>query len=245
MANKKKSSTYKALTDSETITSPAKISRLLNRFTKGYNPLTVQIKGHRTLHTSSIISVSEKKMLLDELLPSTGHQLLMAERTLHATGKLDGVDVRFSTSLMHIDEQENALSYCMSLPEIIEYRQRRLSYRARIPVSMQLPVILENKNKLKINGTLRDLSYGGAGIIFLTDNTKINTGSKHNCIINLPDGKHIDCTAELRYAKDVPAQKTQLIGVQFTGLMPEQSQHIGRCINELEREFIEKRAAYK
>lgn len=244
MASKEKSSTYKPLTDSEVISNPAKISRLLERFTKGYNPLAVQIKGHKELYTSSIISVDEKQILLDELLPSTGNQLLMAEHALQATGKLDGVDVRFTTSLKHTDD-ENTLTFYMNLPERIEYRQRRLSYRARIPMSMQLTVVIENKNSPKTKGTLRDLSYGGAGIIFLADDSHIKTGIQYDCIIKLPDGEDINCTIRLRYSKNIPSQKTQLIGVQFTGLLPEQSRHIGRCINELEREFIEKRAVYK
>jgi len=245
MVSKAKTSSYKSLPDSQTITNPAKILRLLERFTRGYNPLTIQILGHKALHTSCIVSVDEKQILLDELLPSTGHQLLMTERALQATGKLEGVDVQFASSLKHVDDTGDALSYYMTLPEIIEYRQRRLSYRAHIPMSMQLPVIIENKTHFKIKGTLRDLSFGGAGIIFLTDNSQIKTGDSYQCIIELPDGQHITCTAELRYSRSVPSQKTQLIGVQFAGLSSEQSQHIGRCINELEREFIEKRGVYK
>lgn len=245
MASKAKTSAYKSLPDSQEITNPAKILRLLERFTKGYNPLTIQILDHKTLHTSCIVSVDKRQVLLDELLPSTGHQLLLSKRTLQATGKLEGVDVRFATTLKHVDNKSDTLSYSMKLPKTIEYRQRRMNYRVHIPMSMQLPVIIENKAGLKNKGTLRDLSYGGAGIIFLTESSQIKTNDSYQCIIELPDNQHISCTAEMRYSKNIPSQKTQLIGVQFAGLSPEQSQHIGRCINELEREFIKKRATYK
>lgn len=245
MTNTKNKNTFKPLSDSQEITSPEKILRLLERFTKGYNPLTIQILGHKELHTSSIISVDKKQVLLDELLPATGHQLLLTEQSLQATGKLEGVDVRFVTSLKHVDDTTDTLSFYMSLPKVIEYRQRRLNYRAHVPVSMQLPVIIGNKNSFKVKGTLRDLSFGGAGIIFLADRSQITTGTSYECIIELPDGQRINCSAEPRYSKNIPSQKTQLVGVQFSNLLPEQSRHIGNCINELEREFIKKRAAYK
>jgi c-di-GMP-binding flagellar brake protein YcgR len=245
MVSKTKTDSYKSLTDSQTITNPAKILRLLERFTKGYNPLTVQISGHKALHTSSIVSVNKEQILFDELLPSSGHQLLMTERALQATGKLEGVDVQFATSLKHVDDKDNTLSYYMKLPEIIEYRQRRLNYRVHIPVTLQLSVTIENREGNKIKGALRDLSYGGVGIIILANKTLIQTGEEHECIIELPDGEKICCTAELRYSRNIPSQRTQLIGVQFIGLLPEQSRHIGQCINELERKFIKKRADFK
>ena len=86
----------------------------------------------------------------------------------------------------------------MKLPEIIEYRQRRLNYRVHIPVTLQLSVTIENRKGNKIKGSLRDLSYGGVGIIILANKTLIQTGEEHECIIELPDGEKICCTAELR-----------------------------------------------
>ncbi len=245
MASREKTNLYKSLSDGEVITNPTKILRLLERFTKGYNPLTVQISGHKELHTSCIVGVDKNHVLLDELLPSTGHQLLMTEHALQATGKIDGIDIQFATSLKRADDKGKILTYYMKLPKTIEYRQRRLNYRVHIPVTMKLSVTIDNINGNMIKGELRDLSYGGAGIIVLADRIQIKTGELHECVIILPDGEKIRCSAELRYSRNIPSQRTQLIGVQFAGLLPEHSQHIGRCINKLEREFIKKRAAYK
>lgn len=55
-----KSSPYKPLPDSEQITDPTKVSRLLERFTKHYTPLTVQIPGDKEHYTSSIVGVDKK-----------------------------------------------------------------------------------------------------------------------------------------------------------------------------------------
>ncbi len=244
MNNKIKISSYLPLPDSEQITAPKKISKLLERFTKHYTPLTVQINNHPQHYTSSIVAVEEKRILLDELLPETGHQLLMDERIILVKGKLEGVDIQFFTTLQGTANINNLLTYYMTLPKLLEYRQRRMTFRAHVPVSMKLPVFIDNNKGETINGQLHNLSYGGAGIISLPDNSIMEKGSLHECAIELPDGNWIYCTVELRYSKEVNSRKTQFIGAQFVDISATQSRLIGRCISELEREFIRKHAGH-
>jgi c-di-GMP-binding flagellar brake protein YcgR len=242
MNNKTQTGSYPSLTDSEQITDPKKISKLLARFTKHYIPLTIKIPNHKQRYTSCIVSVDAGHVLLDELLPATGHQQLIAERAVLARAKLDGIDIQFFTTLQRAGNKDNLLTYYMDLPKLVEYRQRRMSYRAQVPVSMKLPVVIENKKGEIMSGELHNLSYGGAGIILIPDKTVMQTGKLHECALELPEIGWIYCTVELRYSKDVPSRKTQFAGTQFVGLSATQSRLIGRCINELEREAIRKNA---
>ncbi len=245
MGAKTQRNTYPPLADSEQITDPKKISKMLERFTKHYTPLTVKIPNHKQRYTSCIVSVEQDHVLLDELLPSTGHPLLVAEGALQIRGKLDGVDIQFYTTLQRVAEKDNLLTYYMAPPALLEYRQRRQTYRARIPVTMKLPVYIENTKGEKIQGELHNLSYGGAGMILLPDKTSITTGVLHECAIELPEGDWIYCTVELRYSKSIPSRRTRFIGTQFVSLSATQQRLIGRCINKLEREAIRNRAAFK
>jgi len=141
--------------------------------------------------------------------------------------------------------KDNLLTYYMNLPKLVEYRQRRMTFRARIPVTMKLPIFIENNQGETTEGELHNLSYGGAGIISLPDESVMKKDSLHECAIELHAGDWIYCTVELRYAKDIPSRKTQFIGTQFVGLSAAQSRLIGRCISELEREAILKNTAFK
>jgi c-di-GMP-binding flagellar brake protein YcgR len=243
MSNQTQDASYAPLADSEQITEAKKISKLLERFTKHYTPLTIQIPNHKPRYTSCIVNLEKGQLLLDELLPSTGHQLLISERALLANGKLDGVDIQFFTTLHHVAEKDNLQTYYMDMPKLLEYRQRRMSFRVRIPVTMKLPVYIENNKGEKITGELHNLSYGGAGIIFLPDKTIMKTGKLHECAIELPNGDWIYCTIELRFSKQARSRKTQLVGTQFVALSAMQSRLIGRSINELERELIRQNAS--
>jgi c-di-GMP-binding flagellar brake protein YcgR len=238
MGSKTPTGSYEPLSDSEHITDPKKISKMLERFTKHYTPLTVKIPNHKPRYTSCIVSVEEGHVLLDELLPSTGHPLLVTEGALLIRGKLDGVDIQFYTTLQRVAEKDKLLTYYMNPPELLEYRQRRQTYRARIPVTMKLPVYIENTKGEKIKGELHNLSYGGAGMILLPDKTIMATGASHECAIELPEGDWIYCTVELRYSRSIPSRDTQFVGTQFIELSAAQQRLIGRCISKLEREAI-------
>lgn len=230
--------------DSEQITDPARLVPLLDQLAKRHVALTVQVPGHTELFTSYIVDVDRQYVLLDELLPSSGHQLLLAERSLQVMGKLDGIEISCTTTLERVDEQDKVLTYYMNLPKRIEYRQRRLAYRVHIPMAKTLRVIIDHRDGTVHEGVLHDLSHGGAGMIFPADNITVEHGLLHECAIEFPDEEWLYCTVELRYSKNIPSRNRQLIGAQFAGLLPVQERIIGRCINELERELIRKRASY-
>ncbi len=176
-------------------------------------------------------------------MPNTGHQLLLKERTLKVSGKLDGIDIRFNASLDHVDDQNNVLTYYMNLPGKLEYRQRRMTYRVHIPMSMHLRAIIDNGDDSVIEGNLHDLSHGGIGIFFSDTDASVDLGTTCECAFVLATDEWLYCSLELRYSKKTQAQGHQLIGARFIDLHPTQTRLIGRCISQLEREFIRKRTS--
>lgn len=243
MITEVRTSSYKSLPNSELISDPAKVTNLLERVAKRHTPLTVQVPGHTEQYTSYIVDVEKSSVLLDELLPSTGHPLLLKERSLHVMAKLDGIDIQFITTLKRVDDKDKMLTYFMNLPKQLEYLQRRLAYRVHIPMSMSLRVIIDNRNDSVIEGVLHDLSHGGAGMIFPAGKPLVEPGMLQECAIELPDSQWLYCAVELRYSKNITSRDRQIIGAQFDDLSPAQNRLISSCISELEREYMRKRTA--
>ena len=234
---------YRTLTDSDPITDPTRVARLLMQLANRYNLITVEIPGHTGHYTSSIVSVNERHVLLDELLPSDGHQVLLRERKLEVIGKLDGIDIQFITTLEHADKQDNVTTYHTLLPVQLNYRQRRHDHRAHIPLAQTLSVIFDGPEGTLIEGTLHDLSRSGAGMLFPDSKPIVEPGLLHECAIELPDSEWLYSTVELRHTNNLPATGRQLIGARFVGLTPIQRRLIGHSVSKLEREFIRKRTA--
>ena len=241
MINKAQTTSHKPLPESEQITDPARVIRLLERLAGRHTLLTVEIPGRQEHYTSSIVDVDSLHVLLDELLPSTGHQFLLAERTLQVSGKLDGIDIRFITTLERVDNGNRMVTYHMNLPRQIEYRQRRLAYRAHIPMALTLHVLIDSSKGPLIEGVLHDLSYTGAGMLFPEGPPVVERGLLHECAIELPDDVWLYCAVELRYTKRYRSTDRQLIGARFADLSPAQARLVGRCIGELERESVRRR----
>jgi c-di-GMP-binding flagellar brake protein YcgR len=230
--------------DSELITDQTRIARLLERLARRHTPLSVEIPGHKERYTSCTVDVERSHVLLDELMPSTGHPHLLKAGKLRIACKLDGVEIKFNATLDRADEKNNLLTYYMILPTQMEYRQRRQDYRVHIPMSKVLRVIIDGDDDTVTEGVLHDLSRTGAGVIFSVANITLERGLKYEGAIELPDGEQLYCSVELRYSKTTQPGKQQLTGVHFIDIQPAQTRLISRCISELEREIIRKRAAF-
>jgi len=237
-----RSEPYQTPTESELVTDSGRIARLLDKMSRHYSPLTVKIPGYKIGYTSCVVGVDKPYVMLDQLMPTSGHDKLMAERKMHVTGKLDGVDIAFTTTLVRAEEQKNILTYYLKLPDKLQYQQRRQAYRVRIPMSKQLRVLIDNNDDTIITGELHNLSHGGVGKIIPDGQSKIHKGNQHECVIELPCGECLYCTVEMRFIKTIASRKRQLIGAHFINLSKIQKRMIARCISELELEEIRKRA---
>lgn len=237
-------SSYRSLPDSERITNPTRVARLLDQLARRHALLTVEIPGHADRFTSCIVSVDEPFVLLDELLPADGQRLLLAERRLRVTGKLDGIDVRFQAQLARVDEQDGVITSYLDLPGTLEYRQRRMDFRAHIPLSQSLRVFVDDGEGTVIQGLLHDLSHGGAGILLPEEEAPRAGGRMYECAIELPGADWLYCSAELCYSRQSRFRGRLLVGTRFHNQTPFQARLVGQCIIRLEREQIRKRVAY-
>ena len=146
MTTKSRTSPYKSLPDSELITNPTRVARLLEQLAKHHTLLTVKIAGQKENYTSCIVGLDAPYVLLDELLPSSGHQALLTERSLQVTGQLEGIHIRFIATLERVDNLDNVITYYTNLPGQLEYRQRRLDHRAHIPMMQPLRILIEGND---------------------------------------------------------------------------------------------------
>lgn len=237
-------SSYRPLPDSERIENQARVARLLDQLGRRHALLTVEIPGHPERFTTCIVAVDGPFVLLDELTPSDGQRLLLAQRQLQVTGKLDGIDIRFQSKLARVDEKDGVVTCYLELPGLLEYRQRRMDFRAHIPLSQTLRVIIDDGEGNAIEGLLHDLSQGGAGILLPEDQILPGSGRAYECAIELPGEDWLFCTVELCHSRKSRFRGRLLLGTRFQAQTPFQARLVGQCITSLEREQIRKRAAY-
>lgn len=229
------------ISDGEKITDPVRVASLLDRLAKKHSLLTVVVPGHAERFTTSIVGVNGLFVLLDELLPSSGHHLFVEVGTLEVSGKLDGIDFRFFAMLEDVDGQDGMITYRVHLPARLEYRQRRMDYRAHIPIAQTLRVLIDKGDESIIEGELYDLSQGGVGMILPGETPSLQPHRWYECAFEMPDQSWLYCSIELCHARTIPSHDRHLVGARFSRLSVVQSQLVGRCIGKLERELLRKR----
>ena len=121
--------------------------------------LWVGVAGQPTAGLSVIVAVDHER----------GRFLIDALRDVDALGprgpvyfdtQVEGRRLRFACHLEQVVLVDNSPAYQLCDPQLVLDQQRRHSYRVRLPVSLRLPVALEEPGK-RVSARLLDLSTRG------------------------------------------------------------------------------------
>ncbi len=90
----------------------------------------------KTTYQSVILDVNpnDEYLLIDELFPETGFQVMAEDRFEVSIGK-KGHSLSFVSELLRVGEYAGAQFYKLALPAMIEEQQRRSAFRVEVPLS--------------------------------------------------------------------------------------------------------------
>jgi len=218
---------------------PAHVCVLLRRLLEQRCLLTVQIGNSSDCYTSAILEVvlEDGYLVLDELTPSEGHDRLSIEPRIQIKARLDGIEVRFASSVTRINTQDGLPYYKVPFPKLIEYPQRRQSYRVPIPLHLGLPTNILLCDERVLNGELRDLSPEGLGMrVRLGVPDPTDHGQLAICQIVVNKTLELVTDIELCHI-DPPARgRVPRLGARFLRLRADQERRIEQFCAELARE---------
>ncbi len=228
----------------ERISFAPQIASLLRRLQETRSLLSVTVAGSDELYNSAIVEVDAEfgYVLLDELTPVEGHMRLLQSRALHAHARLRGVDISFAGALQEAGEKDGIAFYRLPMPTLVNYRQRRANFRARVGMAIPVPIGLGNRHIAELDGTLYDISIGGVGALVRAGSiAELRQGSVfERCNIRLPKGREITCGLEIRYVSHDERRHALRIGGRYVDLGRAQEKIIEHFVAALERELLRK-----
>ncbi len=223
------------------VTVPAQIAHVLQELSASRALVTVTVPGSDQRFTSSILRVDRDggEVLMDELNPREGHELLIKKRQLRVNARLKGVELGFVAAVIKADPAGGIAVYHVRLPKKLYYNQRRRYYRLVVGVSPQVPVSLECAEDVSLRGEVHDISVGGIGARFTpNEHEDIKTGQRlEHCAIELPDSGIIRSALEVCFV-DRRSQHQLKLGGRFLDLTNADQQSISRFITGLERKRL-------
>ncbi len=228
--------------DLDYLTLPTQIAHILQELSASHTLVTVSVPGSNQLFTSSILSVDREagEVLMDELNPREGHDLLVKKRQLRVNSRLKGVEVGFRGAVTKSHQAGGIAIYHVSLPKRLFYNQRRQYYRLVVGISPHVPVTLECAEGLLLHGQVHDISVGGIGARFTpSEDENVETGQRlENCAIELPDSGTISSALEICFVDRSSPSRQLKLGGRFLNLARADQQSISRFITSLERKRL-------
>ncbi|WP_431067581.1 flagellar brake protein [Methylotuvimicrobium sp.] len=219
------------------LTDPDQIIKLINAIAASPHLCTITFSGSKKPFTTSIIALQPDKgyLVLDELRPHKGNELLHKKRVLKLSTFLNGVHLAF---LLHIIDSA-PFHYKASIPKRIYYPQRRTAPRIFIRSTALKFRTTSCLSSTSLSGTVFDISRNGA-CINITDNRKLAIARGDvikDCFIELPNELTLRFDLSIRFTKTNRKNKTR-IGGYFVNLPPQNQKKLDNFIAKLEREII-------
>lgn len=226
------------------LTDPGKITRLLKNIEEASPLCTISIDGSTEHFSSSIldIQIDSKQIILDELLPKHGNELLISENKLKLSTIFNGIRLAFKLSDINTGSSHGIAYYKAAIPDRIYYPQRRSSPRIQI-TSLNIPFSgVSDRTKLSIGGYIFDLSRGGLGVNLSNNKARFLRGDTvKNCQINIDDHTIIfDLSVRFVKTSNHGTGRTQ-IGGYFENISSKNKKQLEYFVASIEREEIRKR----
>ncbi len=226
-------STYK-------ITGAKQIIALLTQAHTAHCLFFARFKDQPEQFTTALLGVYPKHgfLVLDELSPKEGHELLLQDGSPQLIGKIDGVDLRFDTRLIEAREKSGIAFYKMTLPESVIYRQLRQDHRVSTG-ALKLPFrgYRGKGYQQGLRGYVCDLSRSGIGVILEETVTTLYPGEVlPACTVKLPGAGEVLFSLEVRHSRPNKQREITRIGGRFEEIDADSRKKIVRLINELERQ---------
>ena len=224
--------------DRHLIVEREQIVALLMRASRHHVLFSVRLPAERNLFSTALLGIYDEHqfIILDELTPEQGHQLLSEGMTLRLSGRLEGVELSLTTRLLEIRVQNGVAYYKTSLPESLDHRQKRSAYRIPARSSGISFHALRGKGLRQIlRGHVNDLSREGAGIILAEEILLYQGEVLPSCIISVPGEGEISFSLEVCFCSRNPQRRVTRVGGRFKMIDPVSQQKIRRCLNRMER----------
>ncbi len=212
------------------------IEHLLNHAHKSQALLLTHFADQSEQFTTALLGIYPKHgfLVLDELSPKKGHKLFLEDKKCKVTGKLDGVELRFTAHLIEARDKAGIAFYKTSIPKTLFYRQRRKDFRISTG-ALNIP-FHSRHDEHTIHGSVADISRNGIGII-INEEIHISPGEMlPTCTVTIPNQGEILFSLEARVIQHNRQHNSTRIGGCFTRIDSQSRRHIVRLITELERQ---------
>ncbi|MGD8566936.1 MAG: flagellar brake protein [Gammaproteobacteria bacterium] len=191
-------------------------------------------------YSSRIVEIDDdgSRFALDEILPDKGNTLLCKKREVVANARVRDAQISFKAQLISAQNANQFQTYWCSIPDSINYTQRRSDYRVPVnPVNLYGVTAEHEPSHRLLRGQVHDISAQGIGIAFKSSHI-IKPGDRLiRCQLSLSDNEKIKFTLGVCHIESTTPGSI-IVGGSFMELDNRSRQSLSRFVRQMERAAI-------
>jgi len=185
-----------------------KLSHLLNKNTL----LSIKVPGKFVTSTllTTITCIEGGYIFLGGFQNERFNRDLLMQNTVTVSANFEGINISFMLSELSGHDIDTTFNLKASLPQNIEWVQRRDPRRVKVPINLPVKVQYKNQNE---HFTVTDISVAGLSYIYQPGNQHPATPNRlyPDCNIILPDKSIFLASLEITNSSTIPYKHTKQI----------------------------------
>lgn len=228
------------------LTDPDVIRVLLARLVAARCPVFVFIDGDDERYATVLLEIDldARALIADELIPKHGHARMRRGAMLKIASRIEGVEVRFRSSVRAVDSDTHVAAYMLELPGALDYREQRTTKRTR---TFEVGAELRDPSGAVVPARVLDLSIEGIRLSVPAPHPFDET-ARCSCTVWLPGGA-IEPSIAIMRVRRAPertqrgAAATDVVGARFDALGAGDARRLGRYLADTQRALMRVRRA--
>lgn len=228
------------------LTDPDVVRVLLARLVAARCPVFVFIDGDDERYGTVLLELdtAARVLIADELIPKRGHARMRRGARLKVSSRLDGVEVRFRSSVRAVDADSGIAAYMFEMPDALDYREQRSVKRTR---TFEVAAELRDDEGKPVVARVLDLSIDGLRLSVPAPHPFDET-VRCCCTVWLPGGP-IEAGIAITRVRRAPerpergAAATDVVGARFDALGAGDARRLGRYLADTQRALMRARRA--
>lgn len=228
------------------LTDPDVIRVLLARLVAARCPVFVFIEGDDERYGTVLLELDAAAHVLiaDELIPRRGHARMRRGAKLKVSSRLDGVEMRFRSSVHAVDADTDVAAYMFEMPDALDYREQRSVKRTR---TFEVTAELRDGEGTPVSARVLDLSIDGLRLSVPAPHP-FGEAARCACTVWLPGGPievgiAIVRVRRARERTQRGAAATDVVGARFDALGDGDARRLGRYLADTQRALMRARRA--
>jgi len=220
---------------------------LLARLIAARCPLFVFLDGSDERFHSLLLDIDPTldALIADELHPHRGHQRVRIGMPLRIASRLDGVELRFRSTVRALDTDCAVAAYLLDVPQEIDYREHRDLYRTRVSRTGDLVAHLHSGAHESVRGRVVDISISGVRLAVPAPHP-LRPHEEWSCAVTLPNGA-FDAPVSILHVRNAHARmgragpREDHVGARFRELSAHAARRLGHFMANAQRDLLRAR----